>query len=49
LENADNIKIMANTWIIRKNALINNSEMLEKYSANKIKNLDKESLITVNI
>ncbi|WP_051931353.1 Kiwa anti-phage protein KwaB-like domain-containing protein [Clostridium sp. KNHs214] len=49
LENVDNFKGMANTWNRRKIAMINDSKVLENYSANEIKDLAYESGIIVNI
>lgn len=49
LDNVENFKSMANTWIRRKIAMINDSKVLENYSANEIKDLAEESGITVNI
>lgn len=37
IEDADNFKSMANTWIRRKIAMINDSQVLENYSAAEIK------------
>lgn len=37
IEDTDNFKNMANTWIRRKIAMINDSQVLENYSASEIK------------
>ena len=41
IENAEAFKMMANTWIRRKIAMINDSEVLTNYTAAKIKSLAK--------
>ena len=41
IENTDAFKDMANTWIRRKIAMINDSKVLSNYSAIKIKGLAK--------
>lgn len=49
IENADDFKEMANTWIRRKIAMINDSEVLSNYSATKIKGLAKSVGIDISI
>lgn len=49
IENTDAFKEMANTWIRRKIAMINDSEVLSNYSAAKIKGLAKSVGIDISI
>ena len=46
-DNSDGFKIMANTWIRRKIAMINDSQVLDNYSAKQIKSNAK--LVGINI
>lgn len=48
-ENAEAFKNMANTYVRRKIAMINDSEVLKKYTAKQIKSLAKNSGIDVKI
>lgn len=49
LENPEAFKTMANSWIRRKIALINDSEVLTNYSATKIKSLAKAAGIDITV
>ena len=49
IENTDAFKDMANTWIRRKIAMINDSKVLSNYSAIKIKGLAKSAGINITI
>lgn len=47
IEDADGFRSMANTWIRRKIAMINDSKVLEKYSVSEIQSLATESGISI--
>lgn len=49
MENPQEFKNMANTWIRRKIAMINDSEVLKKNSASKIKRLAKAAGIDIEV
>ena len=49
IENPQEFKFMANTWIRRKIAMINDSEVLTNYSASKIKSLARSVGIDITV
>lgn len=49
LSDTENFQNMANSWIRRKIALINDSNVLKQYSSEKIKNLAKSVGIDISV
>ena len=49
LDNAEAFKGLANTWIRRKIAMINDSQVLENYSASEIKKRAKSVGVEIDI
>lgn len=49
IENAESFKSMADTWIRRKIAMINDSKVLENYKASKIKSLASKVDIKIDV
>lgn len=49
LEDTESFKVMANTWIRRKIAMINDSQVLDNYSAKEIKNRAKSVGVDIDV
>lgn len=49
IEDTDSFRIMANTWIRRKIAMINDSKVLENYTVSEIQNLATESGVSISV